>query len=251
MNKGYYLKFIFLSLVFISCSKKLTSTDSLVKEENLQIKQLDFEYFSAKSKIKYHDLDNNFKATANIRIKKDSVIWLSLTATLGIEALRVMITQDSIAIIDRVKKEYMRYDFEELSKKLNFKFDFQTIQAMILGNLPQPLQGQELVEKNEFHFIVKQNSGAISIENYINRSNLKLEKVFMQDNPTKNTLVSIYGNFQKLSQFDFPYTNLLTVNYLKNGSRIKTTIDINYNKAEIVDGKIKFPFNIPQKYARK
>jgi len=150
MNKGYYLKFIFLSLVFISCSKKLTSTDSLVKEENLQIKQLDFEYFSAKSKIKYHDLDNNFKATANIRIKKDSVIWLSLTATLGIEALRVMITQDSIAIIDRVKKEYMRYDFEELNKKLNFEFDFQTIQAMILGNLPQPLQGQELVEKMNF-----------------------------------------------------------------------------------------------------
>ena len=251
MNKGYFLIFICLSLVFISCSKKLSSIDSLVKEENLQIKQLDFKYFSAKSKVKYHDPDNNLKVTANIRIKKDSIIWLSLTPALGIEALRAMITQDSITIIDRVKKEYVRYDFEDLSKKFNFRFDFQMIQGVILGNLPQQLQGQELVEKNELHFIVKQNSGVISIENYINRSSLKLEKVFMQDNPTQNTLVLDYSNFQLLSQFDFPYTCLLSVDYLKNGKRVKTTIDINYNKAQIVDDKMKFPFNIPQKYVRK
>ena len=77
---------------------------------------------------------NSFKAT--IRMRRDSVIWVSITPLLGIEMLRVMITPDSLKYLSKIpeNKFYYRGTFEEVNKLIGTAFDFEMLQQLLVGN---------------------------------------------------------------------------------------------------------------------
>jgi hypothetical protein len=71
--------------------------------EKIQANHIDFRTFSAKVHVDYADSkDRKYDFNTFLRIRKDSVIWVSIIAALGIEAFRVMITPDSIRIQDKL-----------------------------------------------------------------------------------------------------------------------------------------------------
>lgn len=92
--------------------------------------------FSAKIKVETND-DNgkNPDITANVRMIKDSAIWISLSATiLGVEIYRALITPDSLFIIDKQKKEYMKRSLAYLQEVAQIPLDFANMQDILLGN---------------------------------------------------------------------------------------------------------------------
>lgn len=72
----------------------------------LQTNVLTLKPFSAKLKIDYQGRDASDHATAYIRIKKDSLIWISLTGALGIEGFRLLINKDSVRMMNKLDKNY-------------------------------------------------------------------------------------------------------------------------------------------------
>lgn len=248
MNRLFII-FLLGLFFFYSCSRKTAPGITGVDRNSLNIQELDPEYFSTKSKIKYKDPSQNFAATANIRLKKDSLIWISVSPALGIEAVRCLINTDSVTIINKINKEYYVQSFDELSRKFNIEINFDLIQAMFLGNLPKnKLPLQKIIKQND-HFLIKQAEGDLKIDNYISRDNMKVEKVTIEEGSDDYSLVLEYGNFQMLDTFIFPYKNLISIS---NGHAASATIiDIEHSKAEIGDKDLSFPFSIPQKYERK
>ncbi len=92
--------------------------------------------FSAKIKVETND-DNgkNPDITANVRMIKDSAIWISLSATiLGVEIYRTLITPDSIIILDKQKKRYMMRSLDYLQEVAQIPIDFGNMQDILLGN---------------------------------------------------------------------------------------------------------------------
>ena len=77
-------------LIFSSCGKKLLPTSSI--EEEYALEKFDFEYLQAKSKISFSSPDKSLSSSANIRMKKDSIIWISVSPIFGIEAARGFIS---------------------------------------------------------------------------------------------------------------------------------------------------------------
>lgn len=73
---------------------------------------------------------------ANIRLKKDSVIWMSISPALGIEVVRVIITPDSIKYISKIPddKYYVEEKFESLLDIAQIDFDFDMLQDILVGN---------------------------------------------------------------------------------------------------------------------
>src|SRR5688572_9711280 len=78
--------------------------------------RIDFNTFSAKVKVDFEGSDGK-KSDFNafIRLKKDSVMWISIIAAFGIEGFRVLITPDSVKVINKLDKviqlrsvEYLR-----------------------------------------------------------------------------------------------------------------------------------------------
>ena len=114
----------------------LSGKEAVIKK--IESHNIDFDWFSAKVKADYDDNsgDNNNLNVA-IKIKKDSVIWVSITKkVLGIdfEGLRVLVTKDSVKILDKQNKNIKYRSVAYLQEITQLPFDFKTLQNLLLGN---------------------------------------------------------------------------------------------------------------------
>ncbi len=244
---------LLLMLIFIlsACGHRFTSINwNLLDRNKLEVQEIDFDYFSGKAKVNYKDDKLDIKARANIRIRKDSVIWISFSA-IGIQGARCLINKDSITIMNMVKKEYYVFNYDSLSKQFNFNVDYDAIQAVTLGNLIKKKDRTDQVEDTEDYFILEQKSGGVSINNFVNHKTMKIERVEMLEPNSKNTAVIRYYDFQMVENHGFPYSAIISLFYKVNAGTLNTVIEFEYSKAEIEDRELKFPFNIPKKYDRK
>lgn len=259
MNRVNFSPFFYLFLVCIvaACGRKsvgVTGNPNTPLPSELQIQNADFNYFTSSSKVKFSNNSQSISATANIRIKKDSIIWISLTPGLGIEAARGIITQDSLKFVNRLNQEYATYDFKELSKKLNFDINYHLLQSVLLGDMPRPLAPGDQVKKQDIYFIIAQKEGKARINNFIDARLMKVERVDVTEsnhNQRNNTLNLQYQDFQRLSDQLFPFKNIISLQYQSKGQRQKTQINIQHKKANLVDETLRFPFSIPSKYERQ
>ena len=117
------------------CGKRIFGFNFGDREEVI-VSEIGFEYLSTRTKFKYKNGNDKTKATARMRIKKDSIIWFSLTPGVGIEAARGIITQDSLILMDRVHKEAYYFSFDSLRRKFDLDFSFDLFQSVLIGDLP-------------------------------------------------------------------------------------------------------------------
>lgn len=241
------------TVVDSSASPRTSQLRPGIEEARANVAEIDFRYLTAKSKISFkspqQDIDN---ANINMRVRKDSLIWLSVSK-LGIEAVRGLITRDSITIIDKIHNEYTVYDFPTLSRQFNFDMNFDLLQALIVGNLPLPKRPAQKIRNERDHLLLRQSEGKVLVENYIGEQDRKLKKLMVTEQPTKNTLRLDYDDFTSLNTFLFPYTSLLTLDYKSktDGQFYQTLLRIKHNKVELVDKSPGFPFTIPASYPRR
>jgi hypothetical protein len=102
---------------------------------SLQKNKINFETFSAKVKVDFEGSDgkkNDFNAF--IRLRKDSLLWVSINALLGIEAFRVLITPDSVKVINKLDKVVQLRSVSYLQEITRLPFSFSELQDLIVGN---------------------------------------------------------------------------------------------------------------------
>jgi hypothetical protein len=96
---------------------------------------IDFTTFSAKVDVDYVGGDGKKEnANANVRMYKDSAIWISVTGLFGIEGLRALITQDSIRIINKLDKIYTGRSVAYVQEVTGLPLDLTSLQDLIIGN---------------------------------------------------------------------------------------------------------------------
>jgi len=253
MNNRTRLLLMALCFLTLSCSKKITSTTTspaVTPKPNLVIEEIDFEYFHGKARLILRDANKENEVKANIRVRKDSVIWMTFSV-IGVQGGKALINKDSITIVHNVKKEYYVFDYAELSKRYNFTINYDVIQAAMLGNPIIHRQESDDITQDPSFYILKQHSGTIDVLNYVNAASSKIEKVEMKESNSSNSLTINYSNFQPVETKAFPYNGTINLFYKTLGGVLNTTVIFEYNKAEVGDKELKFPFNIPKKYERR
>lgn len=102
--------------------------------EELKKNELHFDWLSMKADARttIDDKSNSFKI--NIRIRKDSLIWMSVSSVIGVEAARAEITPDSIKFMDKINSLYYIGDMDSLQEKFDVDADFETLQSLLIGN---------------------------------------------------------------------------------------------------------------------
>jgi hypothetical protein len=121
----------------------------------------------------------------------------------------------------------------------------------MLGNLIMDRKDDDGIEQLPSMFLLKQQAGTVNVLNYVNAASMKLEKVELKEDNTSNSLIINYSNFQPVENKVFPYNGHITLLYKTISGLLNTTIIFEYNKAEVGDKELKFPFNIPKKYVRR
>lgn len=217
------------------------------EEDKVKIDEIDFKYLKAKSKIAIIKDGKTENVGANIRIKKDSIVWLSVTYGVLGEVARALITRDSAFISafnqKTLKREYHKYSFAELSQEYNFDLNFNIIQSAIIGS--QPIKKKYKLSKDKGFFLLKQKQGRVTIDNYVGEVDRKLKKVMLEDElPTKRKMTLDFENFTTLNQYLFPYTSVLTLDVQSPDDQkfYQTLIQLKHTKVELLEQPLEFPF---------
>ncbi len=217
--------------------------------EKIQDNHIDFNTFSAKIKVDYQDSkQRNYDFNAFVRIRKDSVIWISVIAALGIEAFKVYITPDSVKIIDKLDKTVQYRSVNYIRELIKLPVDFYTVQDIIVGN-PVFFDTTNVLTYRE-----TENSVSLSTSDEFFKQLLTLRK---------NDFVMLHSklddvNVERNRTADFTYED-----YTPVGDRLvsldrkisvseKTRLEINLGlKQPEFDKSLSFPFNVPKSYKVK
>jgi Domain of unknown function (DUF4292) len=234
-----------------SCGTKVAMFSKTYDRSSLDIQQLEFSYLNIKSKIEFREPHKTTKVTAIVRIKKDSIIWFNLSGALGVQGMRGIITQDSVYFLNRVAKEYSIFSFKEVGKEFNFPIDYALIQSMIVGNMPKPNEPDQSVEHIRDKYVVFQSINEILIKNFIDDSNMKLVEVEVKEKKTDNSLKLLYKDFREISGQAFPFSAFISLIHHNEFGQLETQMTIDHTRVEAHVKELRFPFNIPEKYARK
>lgn len=263
------LAMIMAALVVLSgCRTKRSIIKEPIKEygeeyllEKMAENELRFDWLAAKMRISYTEnkMTSDFKG--QLRMRKDSVIWITFSPALGIEAARMMITQDSIKYMNRIEDVYFEGDYAFVNRYLDTEIDFDMLQSIIIGNdfqfyekttfrasYDNPFYRLSTTSRRELKRFVEQveEEKPVLIQNiWLHPENFKITRVDIKEYGKENKkLQASYSDFVSLGRWLFPSRLVFDVS-----SETNITIDVEFSKTELNVPK-GFPFSIPSKYER-
>ncbi len=222
--------------------------------------EFEFEAISAKASVTFDDgKKTSFKT--HLRIQKDSAIWISVTPLLGIEMARVLITQDSVMLINRASSEYFLGDFDYINKLFGADLDYQMIEALLIGNSldfemndkvhssvdrEKDLYFVSTEKKRKVRKDIKKDKDKIKEQVqalWLSPQTFKINELLLSSPHSDNSLSGTYANYKIVENEQTAPYNL----HFILTSKKSVVIDISYNKISMTNS-LTFPFNIPDKY---
>jgi hypothetical protein len=161
-----------------------TAETTLLKAEEAffhTLRQHAFQYNTLTARVQFEltlTEGKSFSSRANLKIRKNNRIQLSIQPLFGIEAFRLELSPDSILIIDRFNKRYLSEAIGERKGDTPVNFNFYNLQALFTNQLFLP--GETEVPANAgrcFRWIQTEAGGyALQTEDLA-----RLQYVFMAD----------------------------------------------------------------------
>ena len=210
--------------------------------------RLEFETFSAKINTDYQGSDGKkYDVNVFIRMKKDSIIWVSVNGALGIEGMRVLIDKDSVRILNKLDKEYQVRSLEYLQEVAGLPLDLRTVQELIIGN-PVFLDTNIVSYSTEANNISLLSEGRwfrhlISLNN--NDHVVHHSKLDDVDILRSRTCYINYSDYETNKGVKFSTNRSISVTE-------KTKLDVKLNfKQYAFNETLTYPFSVPKNYKRK
>ena len=236
--------------VIIADQTKMDSLLMIKKTiDNLNHNYINFKTFNAKIKVDYQDSKGKQPdVTAIVRIIKDSAIWVSLTASfLNIEIYRVLITGDSVILMNKQAREVQYRSLDYLQEVTEIPFDYKTLQDLLIGNPVFIDSNIVYYKKTEDHILFSmvghffKHLLTLSADKYF-LIHSKLDDVDMNRNRTADLT---YADYENKTGFNFSTYREITVSE-------KNKLDIRlYFKQYEFNKELSVSFNIPKNYTRR
>lgn len=254
---------VIISLTFIvSCksSKKVTRENNTEKKghkeffEQLERDAFHFETISAKLKVNLNLSDNSLSSRVDLKMVKDKALQLSVQPFLGIEVCRILISKDSIIILDRMNKRYVAEDLEALRGQTPVDFNFFNLQALFTNRIFLP--GTQVITSQDYrYFSLKQQDGNAEIkvkdtqglvyQFAIDREN-KLTQTYVEEKSGKYSVQWNYKDFQVVEKQLFPMQMNVQV---MDDEKSRGGMELHFNRIEL-NKVVDLDFSIPSKYTR-
>jgi hypothetical protein len=207
--------------------------------------QVSAEWFSGKAKLTYSDEYMRQSFSANIRIRKDSVIWMNFKK-FSLEAARVLITPDSVYILDRINDEYSIQPFEYVQRRYNLPVGFQGLQAMILGNPVFFSQNTEAGVDDQ-RYVMSQKTDRYTAKYWLDGTKMLLQEFMVEDFRNHRKMSVESSDYQSLEHKQkFSYFRSFNLSHPDFG---EVGLEVNFSKVEINVPK-SVTFEIPDRYKR-
>ena len=271
MNRRLHILLIFSLLAVVpflstSCSSKKTLTKTTLREftaakliQEVEKNQFEFDHFVAKMNMKIETKDRNISVKGQLRMKKDSIIWTSISMPMGLEVLRIKVTTDSVFFLNRTEKTYLAENIEVFNDISPMITTIGFIQAVFVGNdinLRESDDYKIQIEDGQYNLLISKQLKK-SIKNNDEDWKVMLKDIWIDPQLFKITKYYIKEYNDSKRKIELQYSDFEEV----NGKYIPTKISVDihgdlYLKARIdfsnitVDEPLEFNFSIPKKYER-
>lgn len=258
-----------VSLALFSCrSTKITratfpsdttarSTDSISKEKELALaknilekinaNRIKYKSFSAELKMDYED-DKGKKMNnlgVNIRMQYDSVIWIRVAGPLNVEGARILVTKDSIKIVNKLEGTVTLRSAAEGQELLKLKMDFNTLQDLIIGNavfLSDSISN--IVTTQSVISFASAQPGITSLFN-IFADDFILQQCKITEPDAARTGELTYGDYKVVDGRKIAFQRKI---YVEDKNVVKVALNF---KKMVFDQPESFPFPISPRYTRQ
>jgi len=217
---------------------KLSSKLNAIRE-----KQVNFNTFSGKAKTKLNINGNSNDVTLNIRIERDKRIWVSITAILGVEAARALITPDSILLINRLQGVYLRKPFSYVYKYASSQVNYKTLESLLIGNAVPELLNEKADLTNADGNTTLSGSLQDLLYKLVLGADLKVTQTNLSNESAGQSLQVVNNSFIQATNRVMP-SQIDIASVVKDK---KIQVNLHYTKADF-DVSQEYPFNIPANY---
>jgi hypothetical protein len=243
MTKIFLGSFILLLLLTAGCAKKpnLYISDEVMQE--FEPSYFDFDYLSARARIVIEEPDGKTtRGSLNLRAKKDSLIWFSVTPGLGIEALRGIITKDKIRIKDRINGQNINMSYIEFENKFGLKLSLTLFQNLLYANVPEEFSYRDRLIRIGQFFELTQTRSSIRYHSRISTKHGKVEELTSSSMEDKGALLASYPTFKDVNNQPFPNASLFKISFLIDGEMQNSIIHLDFSNVTVANTPITFPF---------
>jgi hypothetical protein len=261
-----------LPLMLVACGtqkkavKETTTTPTTMKAQQFLQKVNDnaqyAKFITSKVKFSVEVGNQQLTLTGNLKMKRDDVIRLQLMAFGFVEAGRLEFTKDYVLIMDRINKQFIKANYNQLDFMRNSGLNFYSLQSLFWNELFQPGKSKvtdELLNNYQTDLIgedaiISMESDKLSYRWLADKEGalLKMANIMYEDKIRGNYQLNWdYEDFKASGKKKFPFTHSIlfntptktvkmgmTLNYLGNDDEWETRTEISGKYREVTVDEI-------------
>jgi hypothetical protein len=259
MNRRFYfLIFLFTGLILFStaCSSTRkgreaarTSDKNTMSEamlwERLETNRLDEKWMQGRARLNAQVNGDRYNVTANIMMQKDENIFMSIRK-LGFEVARLIVTKDTILVLNRLERNYALYDMQGFGAFVGFPVNLQMLQEMLLGN-PFINGNTEWSPSGNDGFVLQSRLNQLETSSLMNLPDFRLTNATFIDHQNKRKLESKFSNYQQVK--DDKYFSYIRTYELNAEIDEPLFVELQFTDIEL-DKPFQANMDIPSRYSR-
>jgi len=208
--------------------------------------KVEADWFSSRIRVSYDDGEQSVSGSATLRMKMDSVVWMSVKK-FGLELARVQVTRDSVYVLDRINNEFTAEGLSYLAESYGLPASLRGLQDFLLGNAvflsPPPYEVQTLGPT----YRLSANDEKLGSDIWVDAAKYHVHKMAFDDKANEQKVEVLLEEFGPTDdQQNFSYLRTLNIDGKSLG---KMNIGLKFSKVEINIPK-SIRFEIPSKYSR-
>lgn len=228
---------MFAALVLLGCRTEQAAQRTLGTEhenpKHTDVNNRNFRYLAGKGNVMYINGEKRLSLSIRMRLSHDSAVWLSMSIY-GIEALRALVNEDSLHVLDRISKKYKVASLDSLTVLTGVPGRYELFESLLFG-LPR---AKEIVKEEE----EIQMDWVVEYDTTSKAPKLVGARVIAKDG--RELLTSEYGKHVKRGGMCLP----LVSNFASTFSD-SIKLDIEWTSLDTTS-HIDMPFQIPEGYER-
>lgn len=223
-------------------SKKVVTAPPSVPDENLALwnsakeEAMQWNTVSMRGRLQYRDDSNNQSGNVNIRMMRDSAIWVNVTK-LGFEVARALVTPDSVFLVNRFESGITSMSLVELGQDYGIPPRLDYIQSLLMGQVvPRHFAHNSPIPGNPHGFQVQDHR--LLWHYSITEEHYSPSKINISDEGSVYSLDWTLGNFR-------PLANDKAFSFLRNGIVYKLDQVVLQIQMEVSNVDINAVFDMP------
>lgn len=242
-------------VLMMSCKSKAIVAEAGINATHLTANKIienhynnknNFSTLYIKSNARYVDDKQTQNVTAEIKIKKDEQILISIRF-LGITMAKALITPTSVNYYEKINGSYFEGDFRGLSQWLGTDLDFNKIQNMLLGDAIDDLNKGKYTESflEQTYRLDDVSNNNTKKSFFFDADKFLVKRQEITQTAENRTIKVAYSDSKVYNEATLPSNVLINTLQTKG----KTEINLDYNTVSFNE-ELSFPYSVPNGYKR-